>query len=511
MNDLPDELLVSIFSFLPCVVAGKAPRAVDKRWRRILDDTHPSKRPPCVSGVDLRNTSMWCKTAAAAGHLSCLRHAHEAGHIWGRATCAAAAANGHKDCLVYARENGCNWDRRTCIEAAKNGHLDCLDYALRRQPPWDKTNAAMCTAAAAGGHISVLEYLRDLGHLWDRRTFVAAVAQSHVDILAFLWSHGCPSAPRAKTIAASRGHVACLRFLHDKEGYRDEDRDAMAHAIAAGHGDCVTFLRENGYTCGDPGLMVALCARRRRREHGRSCRSLPRSRSRPDSPIEPGLADVLVESAARRSFSSWERISMCHDAASVGHTPALALMAGLRTKDRTHHVCKAAALGGHLETLRYARSQGWPFSLSMQFSAKVAAMGHLDVVRYIYKEERWCSNKRACRAAAANGHTAVFAYLRFWPPDDRGPRCEWDPVACMQAAASGGRLGILRYIHDEERFPWALDLCQRAAAGGHLDCLRYLCENGSRYDAKTYAAAAERQRRACLAYLNRIGCPKPPT
>ncbi|AGO85200.1 Ankyrin repeat domain containing protein [Pandoravirus salinus] len=510
MNDLPNELLVTIFSFLPCVVAGMAPRAVDKRWRRILDDIHPSKRQPCVSGVDLRNASTWCKAAAAAGHLACLRHAHRAGHIWGRATCAAAAANGHKDCLVYARENGCNWDRRTCIEAAKNGHLACLDYALRRQPPRDKTNTHVCTAAAAGGHADILEYLRNLGYPWDERTFAAAVAQDHVDTVAFLWSRGCPSTPKAKTIAASRGHAGCLRFLHDKEGYRDEDRDAMPHAIAAGHGDCVTFLRKNGYTCDDPGLTVALCARRRRREHGRSRQSLPRACPRPDSPMEPGLADVLVESAARRSLSSWKRISICYDAASVGYVPVLRLMAILYPKDRSHHVCKVAALDGHLETLRYACSQGWPFAPSMKFNAKVAAMGHLDVVRYIYKEG-WCSDKRACQAAAANGHVAVFAYLRFWPPNDRLPRCEWDPVACMQAAASGGRLGILRYIHDEERFPWPLDLCQRAAAGGHLDCLRYLCENGSPYDAKTYAAAAERQRHACLAYLDRIGCPKPPT
>jgi hypothetical protein len=77
---------------------------------------------------DLKLQELCCE-AAAGGHLSCLKYAHENGCSWGSYTCSFAAAGGHLSCLKYAHENGCSWGSYTCLKAAAGGHLSCLKYA----------------------------------------------------------------------------------------------------------------------------------------------------------------------------------------------------------------------------------------------------------------------------------------------------------------------------------------------------------------------------------------------
>ena len=45
------------------------------------------------------------------------------------------------------------------------------------------------------------------------------------------------------------------------------------------------------------------------------------------------------------------------------------------------------------------------------------------------------------------------------------------------AAAAGGHLEILKYLH-EKGFPWDCRTCRNAALGGHLEVLKYAHENG---------------------------------
>ena len=53
---------------------------------------------------------MLCARTAAAGHLNCLRYAHENGWPWDGETLNAARENRHVLCLRYARDHGCPVD-----------------------------------------------------------------------------------------------------------------------------------------------------------------------------------------------------------------------------------------------------------------------------------------------------------------------------------------------------------------------------------------------------------------
>lgn len=109
-----------------------------------------------------------CMAAAGAGHLDCLKYAHENGAPIIAATCEAAAENGHLECLKYAYEmtnsdenddySDCQCDEEICAVAAANGHLDCLKYAYENGCPWNKM---VLKLAKKNGHVDCYEYAID--------------------------------------------------------------------------------------------------------------------------------------------------------------------------------------------------------------------------------------------------------------------------------------------------------------------------------------------------------------
>lgn len=298
-----------------------------------------------------------------------------------------------------------------------------------------------------------------------------------MDVVTFLWSRGCPrSSDSTMRAAASKGHIDCMRFLHANGVQYGWGLDQ--HAFAGGHIDCMRFLHEHG--CSSIGWYQYINA------------------------VEAVDLDVFRDVLAGRTHGPWMVGAMCRRAASKGRADVLGLIASLYP-DHDHSwdadVCSAAATGGHLDTLRYAHTNGWPLCSGPKTMAIVAAAGHLTTIQYLC--DNGCTgDKRACLVAAANGHVDVLRYLH-------NVGCVWDRHACIEAAAAGGRLEILRYCREEKGCPWHPGLALRAAAGGHIRCLRYLCDTGCPLDAETYAAAVASGRRACLAYLDRRGCPRP--
>ena len=73
-------------------------------------------------------------------------------------------------------------------------------------------------------------------------------------------------------------------------------------------------------------------------------------------------------------------------------------------------VCYWAALKGHLEVLRWARSQGCPWNEAAPYAA--AEGGHLEVLIWLIKEG-YPYDKSWCREAAAEGGECARKVLEW--------------------------------------------------------------------------------------------------
>jgi len=96
--------------------------------------------------------------------------------------------------------------------------------------------------------------------------------------------------------------------------------------------------------------------------------------------------------------------------------------------------CAAAAEGGHLHIIQWARANGCPW-------------------------DRW-----TCAWAADNGHFEVLQWAR-----ENGCPCDTRP--CSRAAQKG-HLDILQWAR-ENGCPWDESTCACAAYGGHLEVLQW--------------------------------------
>jgi hypothetical protein len=127
----------------------------------------------------------------------------------------------------------------------------------------------------------------------------------------------------------------------------------------------------------------------------------------------------------------------------------------------------AAAKGGRLQTLLWAREQGCPWDCSISEAA--AASGHLDVLQWLRQEG-----------------------------------CPWG--ASAHEAAKGGHLEILQWTL-QDGCPGSRDVCSAAAATGRLELLQCARSNGCPWDASTCAAAARNGNLLMLQWARADGCP----
>ena len=144
-----------------------------------------------------------------------------------------------------------------------------------------------------------------------------------------------------------------------------------------------------------------------------------------------GHLDVLKW--LRSEGCPWDEYT-CHWAAEKGHLKCLqwAQSEGCLWSDFT---CQLAAQFGHLECLQWARNKGCPME-EFQTSAVAAGGGHLRVLKYLRREGcAW--NKNAALKAAEGGHLETLRWLRY-----KG--CPWDEAACR----SHGKPNIVRWMDD---------------------------------------------------------------
>ena len=280
--------------------------------------------------------------------------------------------------------------------------LGCLSAVQRLQRGGRLSRRErLCEAAARGGHLEALKGLRDNGCPWDEKTCWAAARGGHLKVLQWLRTNGCP------------WDKVCVRW-------------------------------------GGEGLLFRCCSgRTRTAASGTEKRARARRRA-----VTSRFCSCCALTAARgtngRSMGR-RRAGTLRCCSGRARTAAR----GTRT-----HTCSAAALGGHLEVLQWARANGCPW-------------------------DRW-----TCTAdyAARGGSIEVLEWLRT-------NGCPWDSKTC-KSAAEGGHLEVLQWLR-ANGCPWN-EGTEKAAEGGHLEVLQWLRANGCPWDKKTSSGAASSGHLRCF-------------
>ena len=134
--------------------------------------------------------------------------------------------------------------------------------------------------------------------------------------------------------------------------------------------------------------------------------------------------------------------------------------------------CGQVALTNKLEFLKWAREVKkceWD-----EWTTEAAAHeGNLEMLKYCFSNDCPCDEKKSCIHAALGGHLDCLRFLF----DKLKPSRKTEKEAAMQAAC-GGHMEILKYFVEERKIsdevkPYCV---ATAAMHGRLDCLRYLVE-----------------------------------
>jgi hypothetical protein len=137
-----------------------------------------------------------------------------------------------------------------------------------------------------------------------------------------------------------------------------------------------------------------------------------------------------------------------------------------------------------------------------------AAIGNLEMLKYCFSNGCPYDEKESCKQAAIGGHLDCVRFLF----DKVKPSREMEKDAAIQAVGYV-RINILKYLVEERKIPEIVKAsCVRnAAAYGRLESLKYLVEEAKvpLNDWQYVACARYEEHPECENYLLEKGCPEP--
>ncbi|WZN63700.1 putative ankyrin repeat protein [Chloropicon roscoffensis] len=153
----------------------------------------------------------------------------------------------------------------------------------------------------------------------------------------------------------------------------------------------------------------------------------------------------------------------------------------LRGYKFTKAACEGAAIGGHLEALKYLRGLDPPCLWDNNTCADAAWGGHLDVLKWLRDQDPPCPwDGHTCRFAAEGGHLEVLKWLR-----SQDPPCPWDVYTCF-VAAGGGHLDVLKWLRSlSPPCPWSRRKCrENASQDDHQHIIDWIDQQEDESDAE---------------------------
>ena len=169
--------------------------------------------------------------------------------------------------------------------------------------------------------------------------------------------------------------------------------------------------------------------------------------------------------------------------------------------------CSQVAATNKLELLKWAREVKqceWD-----EKTITVAAdKGNLEMLKYCFSNECPCDEGKSCKQAAIGGHLDCLRFLFDKVEPSRDTERE-----AARLAAGKGCTDIMKYFVEERKISDAVKSpCVYNAAGfGRLDCLKYLVEQAKAPldDWRYIAWARYKEQPECVNYLLEKGSPEP--
>jgi hypothetical protein len=169
--------------------------------------------------------------------------------------------------------------------------------------------------------------------------------------------------------------------------------------------------------------------------------------------------------------------------------------------------CVGVAATNKLEFLEWAREVK-QCEWGEETIIAAAARGNLEMLKYCFSDECPCDEEESCKQAAIGGHLDCVRFLF----DKVKPSREMEKDAAIQAVGYV-RINILKYLVEERKIPEIVKAsCVRnAAAYGRLESLKYLVEEAKvpLNDWQYVACARYEEHPECENYLLEKGCPEP--
>lgn len=460
---LPDELVVAILAHVPCRMWRLGAARVCTHWRALLCNDgngrrvltaclpgHPDLRFAAIRAEDLGNGhdlgSNPLTTAAAMGHVGCLRDLLASGVRSHRTVYAshAAAAAGHIKILALLHAADCAVDAEACALAARHGRMAAL-RALHDLGC--ASNDRTAHGAIDGQHADIVAYLAEKDCLWPLDACGHAVRTGNMELLKQVCRLDHQRHSGALVCAARIGRLDMVRYLH-AEGFR-WCHEVLARAVQYGHVDIVRCAWENG--CPLPADSACVAAR-----HGR--------------------LDVLHYLCDQQECSQWTAY-VTHEAALFGHHAVV-----VDAVERGRHFYRERLYGdvaqrGNVETLRYLDKHVYAGESADESGARYAmacgraiVRGDLDMLRYVHKECRYTEIGRVAGTRADRLNARTLAYLH-------------KDVGVPMQPLFGRILDTLNtealiYCHQHAGFVLGQSVCMRAAHTNNLVILRYAVEHG---------------------------------
>jgi hypothetical protein len=169
--------------------------------------------------------------------------------------------------------------------------------------------------------------------------------------------------------------------------------------------------------------------------------------------------------------------------------------------------CEEVAATNKLEFLKWAREVK-KCEWDEKTIKAAAAIGNLEMLKYCFSNGCPCDKRNACCQAAIGGHLDC---LRFLFEKVKPSRDTEEEIAIQ--ATCGGHVEILKYFVDERKTSDVVKfaLLGGAARYGRLDCLKYLVEEAKvpLHHWEDIAYARYYEQRECENYLLEKECPEP--